>query len=221
MLEALASPGVAVRVLVVEDEHKVAHAIREGLSAEGYEVVLEHTGEGAIARVDGDAFAIVLLDLTLPGLDGLQVLEALRRRGADTRVLVLTARDALEDRVVGLESGADDYMVKPFAFAELLARIRAVLRRGRLPEVRCFEVGDLQMDVAPRRVTRGGQAIDLTYCEFELLACLLRSAGQVVSRETLVRDVWSETSRSTTLANVVDVHIARLRRKVDVGGCPS
>src|SRR5262249_45573562 len=149
--------------------------------------------------------------------DGLSVLTTLRGRHPSTRVLVLTARDAVHDRVLGLESGADDYMVKPFAFAELLARIRVLLRRGRGPDVRRFEIADLQLDVATLTVNRGGKAIDLTSCEFDLLACLLRSSGQVVSRETLVRDVWSETSRSTTLTNVMDVHIARLRRKVDTG----
>jgi two-component system, OmpR family, copper resistance phosphate regulon response regulator CusR len=132
-------------------------------------------------------------------------------------VLILTARDALDDRIVGLESGADDYLVKPFAFAELLARIRAVLRRGRPSDPPRLEVADLHMDLVTRRTTRAGRSIELTLREFELLEALLRSAGQVVSRETLARDVWRETSRSTTLDNVMDVHIARLRRKVDLG----
>jgi DNA-binding response OmpR family regulator len=202
------------RILVVEDEAKVANAIREGLNEEGYDVSVEHSGEGALTRAS-HPFDVVLLDLTLPGIDGLRVLSALREGAADTRVLILTARDALEDRVIGLESGADDYLVKPFAFAELLARIRAVLRRGRPTDVRRHDVADLGMDVLARRVTRAGRTIDLTSLEFDLLECLLRSSGQVVSRETLARDVWRETSRSTTLDNVIDVHIARLRRKID------
>jgi DNA-binding response OmpR family regulator len=130
-------------------------------------------------------------------------------------VLVLTARDTLEDRVVGLDTGADDYLVKPFAFAELLARIRALVRRGRDADSPRLSVGDLTMDLIARKVVRGGQPIDLTVREFELLEFLLRYQGQVVSRETLARDVWQETARTTPLDNVIDVHIARLRRKVD------
>jgi two-component system, OmpR family, copper resistance phosphate regulon response regulator CusR len=207
----------STRVLVVEDEKKVAQAICEGLDDEGYDVVIEHTGDAALSRINDETFAVVLLDLTLPGMDGLELLGALRRLGGDTRVLILTARDALDDRIVGLESGADDYLVKPFAFAELLARIRAVLRRGRPSDPPRLEVADLHMDLVTRRTTRAGRSIELTLREFELLEALLRSAGQVVSRETLARDVWRETSRSTTLDNVMDVHIARLRRKVDLG----
>ena len=132
-------------------------------------------------------------------------------------MLVLTARDTLQDRVAGLDSGADDYLVKPFAFAELLARIRALMRRGRSAESPRLAVGDLTMDLITRKVTRGGQPVDLTVREFELLEYLMRHQGQVVSRETLARDVWKETARTTPLDNVIDVHIARLRRKVDRG----
>ena len=133
-----------------------------------------------------------------------------------TPVLVLTARDTLQDRVAGLDSGADDYLVKPFAFAELLARIRALLRRGRQAESPRLEVGDLTMDLITRKVIRGSQPVELTVREFELLEYLMRYEGQVVSRETLARDVWKETARTTPLDNVIDVHIARLRRKVDL-----
>jgi DNA-binding response OmpR family regulator len=133
-----------------------------------------------------------------------------------TPVLVLTARDTLEDRVMGLNSGADDYLVKPFAFAEVEARIRALLRRGRVAEAQRLSAGDLEMDFVSRKVTRGGRTVELTAREFELLEYLLRHEGQVVSRETLGRDVWRETARSTTLDNVIDVHIARLRRKIDL-----
>jgi DNA-binding response OmpR family regulator len=205
-----------MRVLVVEDEMKVANALREGLEGERFEVIVERTGEGAFFRVNTESFDIILLDLTLPGRDGLEILQALRQRGVKTPVLVLTARDSLQDRVTGLDAGADDYLVKPFAFAELLARIRALVRRGRVAEAPRLSVGDLEMDLVTRKVTRDAQPVELTVREFELLEYLLRYHGQVVSRETLARDVWKETARTTPLDNVIDVHIARLRRKVDL-----
>jgi DNA-binding response OmpR family regulator len=204
-----------MRVLVVEDEQKVANALREGLEGERYDVVVERTGEAAFFRLNTEDFDAILLDLTLPGRDGLQILKAVRERGLKTPVLVLTARDTVQDRVAGLDSGADDYLVKPFAFAELLARIRALVRRGRAAESPRLGAGDLDMDLITRKVTRSGRPVDLTVREFELLEYLLRHHGQVVSRETLARDVWKETARSTPLDNVIDVHIARLRRKVD------
>ena len=205
-----------MRILVVEDEQKVANALREGLEGERYEVVVERTGEGAFFRITTETFDIILLDLMLPGRDGLQILRAIRERGMKTPVLVLTARDTLQDRITGLDSGADDYLVKPFAFAELIARIRALVRRGRAPDLPRHSVGDLQMDLVTRKVTRGGKPVELTVREFELLEYLLRHQGQVVSRETLARDVWKETARTTPLDNVIDVHIARLRRKIDL-----
>lgn len=206
----------AMRILVVEDERKVAEALREGLEGEHFVVVVEHTGEGAFFRLNTEGFDAILLDLNLPGRDGLQILKTIRTRGLHVPVLVLTARDALEDRVTGLESGADDYLVKPFAFSEVLARIRALLRRGRSTDTHRLAAGDLELNILTRRVTRGGQSIELTVREFELLEFLLRREGQTVSREALARDVWKETQRSTTLDNVIDVHIARLRRKVDL-----
>jgi two-component system copper resistance phosphate regulon response regulator CusR len=209
-----------MRVLVVEDELKVANALREGLEGERYDVVVERTGEGAFFRINTEAFDVILLDLGLPGRDGLEILKAVRQRGLRTPVLVLTARDALPDRVIGLDSGADDYLVKPFAFAELLARTRALVRRGRVAEAPRLTAADLDVDLVTRKVTRGGRTIELTVREFELLEYLLRYHGQVVSRETLARDVWKETARTTPLDNVIDVHIARLRRKVDVGDAP-
>jgi DNA-binding response OmpR family regulator len=205
-----------MRLLVVEDEQKVANALREGLESERYDVVVERTGEGAFFRVNTESFDVILLDLNLPGRDGLEILQALRQRGMKTPVLVLTARDTLNDRVAGLDAGADDYLIKPFAFAELLARIRALVRRGRVTETPRLLVGDLEMDLVTRKVTRGGQPVELTVREFELLEFLMRYHGQVVSRETLARDVWKETARTTPLDNVIDVHIARLRRKVDL-----
>jgi len=204
-----------MRALVVEDEQKVANALREGLEGDRYDVVVERTGEGAFFRINTEQFDVVLLDLTLPGRDGLEILKAMRERGLKTPVLVLTARDTLEDRVVGLDAGADDYLIKPFAFAELLARIRALVRRGRVADSPRLTAGDLDVDLITRKVTRGGHAVELTVREFELLEYLLRHQGQVVSRETLARDVWKETARTTPLDNVIDVHIARLRRKVD------
>lgn len=204
-----------MRVLVVEDEKKVADALREGLEGEHYDVDVEYSGESAFHRLEREDFDLVLLDLMLPGKTGLEILQALRARGSMARVLVLTARDTLEDRVVGLDAGADDYLVKPFAFVELVARIRALLRRSRTTEGPRLAVADLEMDLTTRRVTRGGKPIELTLREFELLEYLLRHEGQVVSREALARDVWRETSRSVTLDNVMDVHIARLRRKID------
>ena len=205
-----------MRILVVEDEQKVANALREGLEGERYDVVVERTGEDAFFRMTTEAFDLILLDLGLPGRDGLQILTTLRTKGIKTPVLVLTARDTLQDRVAGLDGGADDYLVKPFAFAELLARIRALMRRGRAAESPRLAVGDLTMDLITRKVTRGGQPVELTVREFELLEYLMRYEGQVVSRETLARDVWKETARTTPLDNVIDVHIARLRRKVDL-----
>jgi DNA-binding response OmpR family regulator len=207
-----------MRALVVEDEQKVANALREGLTGERFDVVVERTGEGAFFRLNTESFDVILLDLNLPGRDGLQVLKAVRERGLKTPVLVLTARDAVTDRVAGLDSGADDYLVKPFAFAELLARIRALIRRGRSSESPRLSAADLDVDLITRRVTRGGQPVELTVREFELLEYLLRHQGQVVSREALAHDVWKETARSTPLDNVIDVHIARLRRKVDADG---
>ena len=203
------------RVLVVEDEQKVANALKEGLEGETYDVIVERTGEGAFFRVNTETFDVILLDLGLPGRDGIEILAALRQRGLKTPVLVLTARDSLTDRVQGLDAGADDYLVKPFAFAELLARLRALVRRGRSSESPRLQVGDLQVDLITRKVMRGATPVELTVREFELLEFLMRHHAQVVSRETLARDVWKETSRTTPLDNVIDVHIARLRRKVD------
>ena len=214
-LTRMSSNGSA-RVLVVEDEQKVANALREGLESEQYDVAVEHTGEGAFFRLNTETFDVILLDLMLPGRDGLQILRTLRERGDKTPVLVLTARDTLTDRVNGLDSGADDYLVKPFAFAEVVARIRALLRRGRGSEPLRLRAGDLEVDLVTRKVVRGGKPVELTVREFELLDYLLRHQGQTVSRGTLARDVWKETARSTSLDNVIDVHIARLRRKVDV-----
>jgi len=204
-----------VRILVVEDEAKVAKALKEGLEAEHYEVMVARTGEEGFFLANAQTFDLVVLDLMLPGRDGIEVLNTLRKQGLQTPVLILTARDTVEDRVVGLDSGADDYLVKPFAFPELVARIRALLRRGRSDQVLRLKLADLEMDLVTHTAMRGGQALALTAREFDLLEYLLRQQGHVVSREMLARDVWKETSRATPLDNVIDVHVARLRRKVD------
>lgn len=204
-----------MRILVVEDEKKVAKALKEGLEAEHYEVTVAHTGEEGFYLVSSQTFDLVLLDLMLPGRDGIEVLKTLRSRELQTPVLVLTAKDAVEDRVLGLDSGADDYLVKPFAFPELLARIRALLRRGRTDQALKLKLADLEMDLVTRKVIRTGKSIDLTGKEFELLEYLLRNHGHVVSREMLTRDVWQETSRVSPLDNVIDVHITHLRHKID------
>ena len=204
-----------MHILVVEDEAKVARALSEGLAREGYEVAVARTGEEGYYLLDARSFDLVVLDLMLPGRDGLEILATLRSRDRGIPVLILTARDAVEDRVIGLDAGADDYLVKPFAFPELSARIRALLRRERAEQPPRLKVADLEVDAPARRATRGGRPLELTAREFELLEYLLRNRGRVVSREMLARDVWKETGRATPLDNVIDVHIARLRRKVD------
>jgi DNA-binding response OmpR family regulator len=204
-----------VRILVIEDEPKLGKALREGLQAEQYDAALAHTGEEGFYLAQAENFDVVVLDVMLPGRSGLEILTTMRARGCKIPVLMLTARDAVEDRVRGLDAGADDYLVKPFAFPELLARIRALGRRGTPETSPKLHIADLQMDVVARSVRRAGQTLDLTAREFELLEYLLRHQGHVVSREMLTRDVWKEASRHTPLDNVIDVHVARLRRKVD------
>jgi len=207
----------APQILVVEDEMKVAGALRQGLEAEGYGVRLAHTGEDGFFLASSEPFELVILDRMLPGRDGLEILGALRRKGLLTPVLVLTARDGIEDRVAGLDAGADDYLVKPFAFAELLARVRALVRRSRGDQLLRLVAGELVLDVPARIVTCAGRRIDLTTREYELLEYLVRHKGTLVSREMLARDVWGETERCTPLDNVIDVHIARLRKKIETG----
>jgi DNA-binding response OmpR family regulator len=204
-----------MQILVVEDEPKVGNALREGLESEGYEVSLAQSGEDGFFHASTRAFDAIILDVMLPGRDGIEVLQALRKQGMKTPVLLLTAKDAIEDRVLGLDAGADDYLVKPFAFAELSARIRALLRRNRTETESVLSIGRLEVDPVRRTVIREGMRIELTTREFELLEYLVSNHGRVVSREMLARDVWKETARATPLDNVIDVHIARLRRKVD------
>jgi len=204
-----------VHLLVVEDEQKLARALREGLEADGHTVHLAYTGEEGFYLIQVEPFDLLVLDVMLPGHDGFEILSMLRKRGIRTPVLLLTSRDAVEDRVRGLDTGADDYLVKPFAFPELLARVRALSRRGNPSPSKRFHLADLEMDVAHRSVVRSGQSLDLTNREFELLEYLFENEGRVVSREMLARDIWREPFRQTPLDNVIDVQIVRLRRKVD------
>jgi len=206
-----------VRILVVEDERKVARAIQEGLEGESYSVVTAHTGEDGFFLASSERFDLAVMDIMLPGRSGIEVLSAIRKQGLRLPVLLLTAKDAVEDRVLGLDAGADDYLVKPFAFPELSARVRALLRRGKAEAPVALQLGDLHMDLITRRVTRGDAVLDLTTREYALLEYLLRHQGQVVSREMLARDVWKETVRHSPLDNVIDVHMVRIRRKVDEG----
>ena len=207
-----------MRVLVVEDERKIAQILVSALEAEHYDVVVAPTGEDGFFRANAEVFDLVVLDVMLPGRSGLEILQTLRQRHIDTPVLIVTARDGVDDRVLGLDLGADDYLVKPFAIPELLARIRALLRRGRPSEVFRLKAADLELDLVTRRAVRGERLLDLTAREFELLEYLLRHQGHLVSREMLAREVWKEPRRATPLDNVIDVQMTRLRKKVDADG---
>lgn len=204
-----------MRVLVVEDEPKLAQVLVSALQAEHYDVVVAPTGEDGFFRASAETFDLVVLDLMLPGRNGLEILQALRQRHIETPVLILTARDGVDDRVLGLDLGADDYLVKPFALPEVLARIRALLRRGRPSEVLRLKAADLELNLVTRRASRGDRPLDLTAREFELLEYLLRHQGHLVSREMLAHEVWKEPRRATPLDNVIDVQMTRLRKKVD------
>ena len=204
-----------MRILVVEDEKRIADFLCRGLEGAGYAVDAAPSGASAIDHIHSADYDLVILDRMLPDMEGLQVLERIRNRKGGPPVLILSARGTLDDRVKGLEQGADDYLVKPFAIPELLARIRALLRRGRSDQILKLQHDDLDMDLVTRRVVRAGQALELTVKEFEILEYLLRHVGRVVSREMLTRDVWRVAARATPLDNVIDVSIARLRRKID------
>jgi two-component system copper resistance phosphate regulon response regulator CusR len=204
-----------MHILIIEDERKLADAIGEGLTGNGYEVVLAHTGESGIRHLYDNSVDMIVLDVMLPRVGGLEVLREIRRNGFKIPVLILTSRGSVEDRVRGLDSGADDYLVKPFAFSELLARLRALHRRANPESPSMLQIADLKMDTRGHTVVRNDIQIDLTGREFELLEYLLVNRGTVVSREMVARDVWKTTVRYTSLDNVIDVHIARIRRKID------
>lgn len=206
-----------MRILVIEDESKTARALQSGLRGEGFDATVAPTGEEGLHLFESNSFDLVVLDWMLPGRDGIAVVKELRARGAKTPVLLLTARDAVEDRVLGLDSGADDYLVKPFAFAELLARVRVLLRRAGDTENLRRQIGDLVLDIENRRAYRSSKEIALTPREFDLLAYFMRRHGQTVTRRMLAKEVWREPNRVTPLDNVIDVHIAHLRRKLDDG----
>jgi two-component system copper resistance phosphate regulon response regulator CusR len=206
-----------VRILLIEDDAKTARALASGLRSEGFEPMTANTGEDGFFLLSQESFDVVILDWMLPGHDGIEVLRTLRARGAKTPVLLLTARDAVDDRVLGLNAGADDYLVKPFAFAELLARIRALLRRADFANPLRQQIGDLTLDVQTRRVVRGPREIALTPREFDLLAFLVQHHDETVTRQMIAREVWREPNRATPLDNVIDVHLAHLRRKLDDG----
>jgi DNA-binding response OmpR family regulator len=204
------------RLLLVEDDRKIRRSLEAGLQAEGYEVVAAADGNEGLRLATAEPFDCVVLDLMLPGKDGLEVLAELRRAGKATPVLILTARDAVEDRVTGLDAGADDYLVKPFALAELLARLRVLLRRGQPERETVLRLADLELDLLERRVRRAGVEIPFTQREFEVLAYLVRHRGAIVTREMLGRDVWKEPNHALT--NVIEVYITLLRRKLEGPG---
>ncbi|AMG90435.1 response regulator [Bordetella parapertussis] len=202
-----------MRILVIEDEPKLADYLHKGLSEQSHIVDVARDGvNGRHLALEGD-YELVILDVMLPDIDGFAVLAALRAAARNTPVLMLTARDRVEDRVRGLEGGADDYLVKPFAFSELLARVHALQRRGRSQESTLLRLADLELDLASRKAQRGGRRLDLTAKEFSLLALLLRRQGQILSRTTLAEQVWDMNFDSDT--NVIDVAIRRLRGKLD------
>jgi two-component system OmpR family response regulator len=202
-----------VRVLIVEDDLRMASLVRRGLTGEGLAADVAPNGEDALWMAQAHDYDAIVLDVMLPGLDGFETCRRLRAAGVWVPVLMLTARDAVEDRVAGLDSGADDYMVKPFAFAELLARLRALARRGDGERPAVLAVGDLRLDPATREVTRAGAPIRLSAKEFALLEAFMRRPGEVLSRMHLLEHAWDFAYENRS--NVVDVYVRRLRRKLD------
>ena len=210
---------LAMRVLLIEDDRKAAKLLAKGLQEEGFVVDVAFTGEEGEERAVVNEYDVIVLDWLLPGKDGIGVCRALRTRDVATPILMLTARDSLADRVNGLSTGADDYLTKPFAFVELLARIRALLRRSRVARPAVLRVADLTLDPATHRVTRAGFTVVLTSKEYAILEVLMQSAGEIVSRTQLVERVWDEAS--VVIDNLVDAHVSHLRKKIDRGGSPA
>jgi two-component system, OmpR family, copper resistance phosphate regulon response regulator CusR len=206
------------KVLIVEDEVQIAESLMKGLQNEGFEARSVTSGEEALFILSRESFDMVLLDVMLPGRDGFDVLKILRASQDTTPVIMLTARDSVEDKVHGLDEGADDYLVKPFAFSELVSRIRLRLRKSKSESTFQLSFEDLKMDLLAREAERAGAKLELTVKEFEVLEYLLRHRCEIVTRDMLAKDVWKTPARATPLDNVIDVHIARLRKKVDQEG---
>ncbi|MCR4433877.1 MAG: response regulator transcription factor [Caldiserica bacterium] len=205
-----------MRILIVEDEHKISTYLKRGLEEQGYAVDAAFTGSEALDWVQAAPYDLIILDIMLPEIDGITLCRELRARGMRMPILMLTARDAIEDRVTGLDAGADDYLIKPFAFNELLARVRALLRRNQdAPKVNTLQVGDLILDTLARRVSRGGKRIDLTPKEYAILELLMREQGRVLTRTQIAEHVWNYEVYNQS--NIVDVYIRNLRRKIDDG----
>jgi len=202
-------------ILIVEDERKIASFIRKGLEAEGYTVDAAYDGEQGLALAEANDYDLILLDIMLPKLDGVTLCRELREEGKEIPILMLTAKDAVADRVQGLDSGADDYLTKPFAFDELLARVRALLRRGGPKTLPKLQMADLVLDPSTREVQRAGQLIQLTNLEYRLLHYLMQNTGRVLSRTLIEEHVWGSSFDSFT--NAVDVYISKLRKKIDWG----
>jgi two-component system OmpR family response regulator len=202
-----------MRVLIVEDELRMASLVRRGLMTEGLAADIAMTGEEALVAASAHEYDAIVLDIMLPGIDGFETCRRLRERGVWAPVLMLTARDAVEDRVVGLDTGADDYLVKPFAFAELLARLRALVRRGEPERPSVLEVGDLRLDPASRTVWRNGTEIELSAKEFSVLETFMRHPGEVLSRFQLLEHAWDFAYKQQS--NIIDVYLRRLRAKID------
>jgi len=207
-----------MRILVVEDERQMAELLRQGLAEEGHTVAVAATGPEALALTDVEQFDVLLLDVMLPGLDGLAVARRLRADGDRTPILMLTARDTTGDIIAGLDAGADDYLVKPFSFAVLLARLRAVSRRGPVVQGTPLNVGDLSLDQALHDIRRGGEALSLTRTEYNLLEFFMRRAGRVVPRRVLIEGVWSHEREIED--NTLDAFVRLLRQKMESGGRP-
>ena len=203
-----------MKILIVEDDAEIAAAIREGLEDAGFDIHVVRDGERALRLALAQTFSVIILDLMLPSVDGITICRKLRAAKVNTPILMLTARDQISDRVLGLESGADDYLGKPFGFEELLARIRALLRRDKVNKMGQIEVGDLEIDTTARIVKREGKEIALTQREFTLLEALAAREGQVMSREAILKEVWGD---EFSTSNTVDVHVRNLRKKIDEG----
>lgn len=204
-----------MRILIVEDQKKIASFIERGLKEEGYAVDVALDGiEGEWKALNND-YDLIILDIMLPGKDGIEICKSLKKNGVETPILILTAKDSVRDKVIGLDSGADDYLTKPFAFEELLARIRALLRRKKIPKNDVLQIADLKLDRLKREVWRGNKKIELTSKEYALLEYLMLNAGNVVTRTMISEHVWNENFDSFT--NVIDVYINYLRNKIDKG----